>query len=173
VALAGAHDIKVANVKAIRALIPAQAVPIVCEPADKLRRPVSSYAAQFSIYHAVAASVSRGKLGLAEMEAGVYNDPDVLALSDKVSYETDAKSEYPKYFSGEVVITLHDGRELRHRESINRGAADRPIVRNDVIAKYRDNAGMALPQARAQAIQERVLAVDAASARVLEAALAG
>jgi hypothetical protein len=77
------------------------------------------------------------------------------------------------YFSGEVVITLHDGRELRHREPINRGAAERPILRDDIVVKFMDNAQMALQRARAQGILERVLAADRASARVLESALSG
>jgi 2-methylcitrate dehydratase PrpD len=173
VALARAHTIKVAEVKSIRALIPAQAVPIVCEPAPQRRRPVSSYAAQFSIYHTVAASLARGKFGLAEMEPAVYNDASIRALGDKVTYEVDPKSEYPKYFSGEVIITMNDGRELRHREHINRGAAHRPIVRDDVVVKYLDNAQMAISPARAQAVRDVVLACDGSSARALEAALAG
>ncbi len=172
VALANAHTINAAEVKAIRALIPAQAVPIVCEPAAQRRRPMSSYAAQFSIYHAVAASLKRKKFGLAEMEAEVYNDAEILALSDKITYEVDAKSEYPKYFSGEVVITLNDGRELRHREHINRGAADRPIVREDVEVKYFDNAQLAIQRARAEQVRDAVFATDGGSARALEVALA-
>lgn len=172
VALANAHGINGAEVKAIRALIPAQAVPIVCEPAAR-RRPVSSYAAQFSIYHAVAASLLRKKFGLAEMEPDVYNDADILALSDKVTYEVDPRSEYPKYFSGEVVITMHDGRELRHREHINRGAADRPIVRDDILIKYFDNAQMAISPERAAKVRDAVLAADGISARAMESALAG
>ena len=173
VALARANTIKGTDVKAIRALIPAQAVPIVCEPAAQRRRPVSSYAAQFSIYHAVAASLLRGKFGLAEMEPEVYNDPAILALGDKVTYEIDPQSEYPKYFSGEVVITLNDGRELRHREHINRGAADRPIVRDDVVVKYLDNAQMAISRARAEQVRDAVFDADSVSARMLEATLAG
>ncbi len=172
-ALGKAHAIRAVDVKAIRALLPAQAIPIVCEPADKRRRPVSSYAAQFSIYHAVATSLLRGKLGLAEMETAVYNDAEILALGDKVTYEADPNAEYPKYFSGEVVITLNDGRELRHREHINRGAADQPIVREDVVVKYQSNAQMAIAPERATAVCDTVLRADAISARALEAALVG
>lgn len=173
VALANAHAIDAAEVKSIRALIPAQAIPIVCEPADKRRRPVSSYAAQFSIYHAVAASLLRKKFGLAEMEPAVYNDARILALGDKVNYEADPKSEYPKYLSGEVVITMNDGRELRHREHINRGAADRPIVREDIGVKFLDNAQLAVSRTRAEAVREAVFTADRHTARELEAALAG
>ncbi len=173
VALARANAIDAAGVKSIRALIPAQAVPIVCEPAAQRRRPVSSYAAQFSIYHAVAASLMRGKFGLAEMEPVVYNDPLILALGDKVTYAVDPKSEYPKYFSGEVVITMNDGRELRHREHVNRGAADRPIVRDDVVVKYLDNAQMAGSRERAEQVRDAVFDADNLSTRALEATLSG
>ena len=173
VALAHKHAVKSADVHSIRALIPAQAVPIVCEPAAQRRRPVSSYAAQFSIYHAVAASLVRGKFGLAEMEPQVYNDAEILALSDRVAYEVDPKSEYPKYFSGEVVITMNDGRELRHREHINRGAADRPIAREDIVIKYLDNAQMAISRARAEHVRDTVLGADGVSAQALESVLAG
>ena len=172
VALASTHTINTTEVKSIRALVPAQAIPIVCEPAAQRHRPVSSYAAQFSIYHAVAASLVRGKLGLAEMEPAVYNDPAILALGDKVTYEADPKSEYPKYFSGEVVITMNDGRELRRREHINRGAADRPIVREDVVVKYLDNAGMVISRAHAEKIRDAVFSADQQSAPVLESVLA-
>jgi 2-methylcitrate dehydratase PrpD len=162
-----------AAVKRIQALIPEQAIPVVCEPAAKRRRPVSSYAAQFSIYHAVAASLLHGKFGLAEMEAAVYDDPAVRALSDKVEYAVDPRSEYPKYFSGEVVVTLDDGRELRQREHINRGAADRPIVRADVETKYFDNAAMAVSRTRADEMRTAIYRVEQNDARALEAALAG
>lgn len=173
VALAGEHEIHVEQVKAIRALVPAQAIPIVCEPEATRRRPVSSYAAQFSIYHAVAASLLRKKFGLAEMEPAVYNDPAVLALSDKVSYEADPRSAYPKYFSGEVVITLQDGRELRRRESVNRGAAERPISRDDIVIKFLDNAQMAMPRARAGQVRAAVFTGEDTPVRWLESELAG
>ena len=173
VALAGANRFKGADVKSIRALVPKQAIPIVCEPAAQRRRPVSGYAAQFSIYHAIAASLVRGKLGLAEMEPAVYNDPAILALGDKVTYEADPASEYPKYFSGELVVTMNDGRELRHRERINRGAADRPILRADIVIKYLDNAQMAISRERAEKVRDTVLGAECISAQALEAVLAG
>lgn len=172
-ALARQHVIEPGDVKSVRALVPQQAIPVVCEPAQSRRRPVSSYAAQFSIFHAVAATMVAGKFGLAEMEPAVYNDPVVLALSDKVRYETDPNSEYPKYFSGEVIITMNDGRELRHREHINRGAAERPIVRRDVEAKYFDNATMAVSRQQAASVCDSVHAADHHTARELETALSG
>ena len=94
------------------------------------------------------------------------------ALGDKVTYEIDPMEEYPKYFSGEVIIPLNDGRELRHREHINRGAAERPIGREDIVTKYSDNAGMAIARGRAEKTRDTVYAADNVPARTLEAALA-
>ena len=88
-------------------------------------------------------------------------------------YAVDPDTEYPRYFSGEVRVRLKDGRVLRHREHINRGAADRPIAREDIVTKFFDNATLALPRAQAQRVCEAVFAADAASARTLESALAG
>ena len=42
-------------------------------------------------------------------------------FSDKVDYEADPDSGFPRYYDGEVVVRTRDGRVSRHRESINRG----------------------------------------------------
>lgn len=171
--LQSAYSIKSQDIKNIHALVPHQAIPIVCEPATKRRRPSSSYAAQFSLYHAVAASYLKGKLGLAEMEEGVYNDPEILALSDKVTYGVDPDSTYPEYFSGELIMTLKEGQQLKHRNAINRGAAERPIVRDDVIKKYQDNAQWAIAAVRCQTIAETVFDLEKHDARHFESLLTG
>ena len=62
---------------------------------------------------------------------------------------------------------------LRHREHINRGAADRPIVRDDILIKYFDNAQMAISRERAMQIRDVVLSADSQSAQALESVLVG
>lgn len=114
------------DVRSITALVPKETVGIVCEPVASKRRPKNSYEAQFSIPYAVASGLLRGRYGLAEQEAQALTDPQVLALADKVEYAIDPASGFPRHYSGEVLITLNDGRVLRHREAINRGSSDRP-----------------------------------------------
>lgn len=154
------HGIKASDVASIRALVPADAVYVVCEPAAKRRRPTTSYAAQFSIHYAVACSLVRGRFGFRELEPDVFTDPEILALADKVEYETDPNSGHPRYFSGEVILKTIDGREFRHREDINRGAADRPLSGDEIIAKYMDNATLAVSASRAEKIRDAMLNVE-------------
>jgi 2-methylcitrate dehydratase PrpD len=160
------------NITRLRVLVPQEAVMVVCEPAANKRRPANSYDAQFSLPYIVAACLARGKFGLAELEESTLRDRDILALADKVDYEIDPGSSFPKHYSGEVIARLADGREVRHREQINRGAAGRPISNEDVVAKFMDNAGLAVSPPRAERLRDAVLSVDEAeSARDFASAL--
>lgn len=76
---------------------------VVCEPAANKRRPANSYDAQFSLPYIVATCLARGKFGLAELEESTLRDRDILALADKVDYEVDPGSDFPKHYSGEVI----------------------------------------------------------------------
>ena len=41
-----------------------------------------------------------------------------------------------------MIIQTKDGRTLRKREDINRGADERPLSASDVEAKFRDNVAL-------------------------------
>lgn len=162
------------DIASIRALVPAEVVKTVCEPVANKRRPANEYDAKFSVPYVVATGLLRGRFGLAELEEQALRDPLALSIADKVDYEVDPASGFPKHYSGEVVLRLKDGRELRHREQVNRGAADRPISNEEVEAKFFGNAGLAVSRARAQRIRDAVIGLgDGASARDLGAVLGG
>ncbi|MBK5103530.1 MAG: MmgE/PrpD family protein [Burkholderiales bacterium] len=154
------HGLKPADIRSVRALVPKEVIKTVCEPVATKKHPQNSYDAQFSIPYIVATALARGSFGLAHLEDAALADADVLALAQRVEYEADPASPFPKYFSGEVVVTTHDGRELRQREEINRGAADRPISNEEIVKKFMDNAGLVLPATRAAQIRDLVLAMD-------------
>src|SRR5688572_21967712 len=98
IALSREHAIQAEDVAAIEALVPPHALKIVCEPVESRKRPLNSYAAQFSVQYAIACALIARKFGLAELER--FDDPRVLALADKVSHRPDPASGYPKYLSG-------------------------------------------------------------------------
>jgi hypothetical protein len=84
----------------------------------------------------------------------------------------DHDTNYPKHFSGEVIVTLKNGERLQHREPINRGAADNPVSDAGIVGKYMDNAQLAIPAAHAEKVREMILALDAVhDARTLAFAL--
>ena len=155
-----------ARVASVTALVPKQEIDVICEPAANKRRPANDYDAKFSLPYVVAASLRAGKFGLAELEDGALADPATLELAAKVGYRADPDSRFPQHYSGEVIVRLDDGRELRHRESVNRGAADRPLSNDEVEAKFLQN----FPS---ETMRRAILAADGVSARELEEAIVG
>lgn len=146
-----------AEIRAVRALVPDPIVPVVCEPAPQKQRPQNDYDARFSIQFLVASTLLKGRFTLAELEPDALADPKTLALADLVTHAPDPESAFPAAYSGEVIVELADGRTLRHREQINRGAAERPLTRDDIIGKFQDNVSPLIGAARASAIEAAVL----------------
>ena len=151
-----------AEIKSIIARLPEGVHKTICEPEANKKRPQNDYDAKFSTHFLVAASLIRGRLTLDELEPDVLRDPDILALADKLGYENDPDSPFPDSYSGELIITMKDGRELRHREHINRGAADRPLSNEEIIAKFDDNAIMAVNTQTAAKQRAALLTLDSA-----------
>ncbi len=160
VALGEAHAFRLDDVEKVTALLPRQALPVVCEPIAPRRRPSNPYTAQTSLPYAVASALIRRRFTLEDLDAQALNDGQVHALADKVDYAIDPNSAYPRYFSGELVLRLKDGREFAHREGINRGSPDRPLTDEELLRKFADNAQRVTSPRRASAIADAVLAID-------------
>jgi 2-methylcitrate dehydratase PrpD len=146
------------NVDSVRALIADAAVPLVCEPLAAKLKPVSSYSAQFSLPYAVACALQRGRFGLNEIEAPSYTDAALLALAHKVKYEIDPNPGFPKSRSGEVIVKMKDGRELRCRNDI---LPDEPASADAIVGKFTQNTDGILTSAQAAQIRDTVLGLDA------------
>lgn len=159
------HALRPADIASVEALVPPHAVKIVCEPAEAKRRPSSSYAAQFSVQFGVAAALLRHRFGLSEVER--IDDPEVLALAEKVNWRIDPHTGYPRHFSGEVVVTLTDGRRITQREQINLGAAENPVSDAGIIDKFMGNAGKAVSRADAVRVRDAVLGMERLQAAAL------
>ncbi|HUN68078.1 MAG TPA: MmgE/PrpD family protein [Burkholderiales bacterium] len=161
-----------ARIRSIRALVPAGVVQAVCEPVAAKRRPKNDYDAKFSIPYAVASGLARGRLGLAELLPAAFAEPRIEALMDKVEYVVDAATTFPKHYSGEVIVTLDDGRSLGHRVAVNRGNPDRPLSNAEIEAKYYENCALTLSADAARRIRDQVLGLESlASAALLEKGL--
>ncbi|MCX7177265.1 MAG: MmgE/PrpD family protein [Proteobacteria bacterium] len=156
------YGLKAEQIKSVRALVPKEVVKTVCEPVANKQQPANSYDAQFSIPYTVATALLHGSFGLTALEDARLRDPTVLALAAKVSYEVDPAADFPRYYSGEVIVTTHDGRELRQREHINRGSIDRPISNADIEVKFMENMQTVVSRSRAEEVRDRLLALDQA-----------
>lgn len=163
IALKREHRLDAPAIEHVEALVPAEVVKTVCEPVTSKRRPANAYDAQFSIPFIVAAALIRGRFTLAELTPEAISDPEILALSGRVEYRVDPGSGFPRYYSGELVVTTIDGRTLRHREHMNRGCGDRPLGEAEILSKFHDNAARAVAPGRAREIAETMLGLDTAT----------
>jgi len=153
------------------ARVPAGVVNIVCEPREIKLRPKTAYDAQFSIPYIVATALLRGRFGLAELADDALRDPEVLALAERVFHEVDVDAEFPRYYSGEVVVENPDGTVARASERINRGSAERPLSAEDIAGKFAENTSDVIGAERAARILDAVMGLDHAPATFELAAL--
>jgi 2-methylcitrate dehydratase PrpD len=139
-------------IAAIRCRTAPGPVPRLWEPLAAKHAPPNGYAAKFSLPYLVAVVLVKGRAGLAEFADEAVRDPAVLRVAERVSYELDATIDYPRQFVGDVAITLTDGRVVRERQDRPRGGPDAPLTRQELEAKFRGNARLALPDARVEEI---------------------
>jgi 2-methylcitrate dehydratase PrpD len=110
---------------------------------------------------------------LKELTPDAFGDPAALALMDRIDYVEDSESTFPRHYTGEVRVTLDDGRTLRHREPVNRGHAERPLSNEEVREKFFDNATLYFSPSHTQAVCDQILALDKlANVQALESLLA-
>lgn len=149
-----------AAIKSITVKVPQGVHKTICEPVANKLRPKNDYDAKFSVQFLVAAALVRGRLTLAELEPDALADPTILAVTDKVVCADYPDSPFPAAYSGEVIIELADGRTINHREHINRGAGDRPLTNDEIIAKFRENAAMLVNEDLIDRQQDAMLMLD-------------
>jgi 2-methylcitrate dehydratase PrpD len=160
VTLATTHDLRQADIAHIRAFVPQAAVNLVCEPVDRKRRPADGYAAQFSVQFTTAVALTRRRFTLDDLRDDALNDAEILSLADRVDYAVDDQTTFPKFYSGAVEIATVNGRVLRAREDMNRGAPERPLKESEILAKFSDSAGRTMPAEQVARITEIILALD-------------
>lgn len=110
------------------------------EPLEEKRRPSSPYSAKFSVPFCVAVGFIDRQAGLGQFTEDRIHDPEVLALAEKVAYEIDPKDEYPRNYTGHVIVRLRDGTVREARQPHMRGGANEPLSRAELLAKFRANA---------------------------------
>jgi len=148
------------DIRRIVAKVPPGAMKAVCEPIEKKLRPANGYDAQFSVPYSIATGLRFGRFTLDALDASAYRNPETLALAARVECVPDPTADFPRYFGGEVIIELADGRVLSHAEPINRGAPGRPISNADIVAKFHENASRAVDRPHAERILDTVLGIE-------------
>jgi 2-methylcitrate dehydratase PrpD len=140
--------------------VPAAGVSLVLDPPEQKRVPRSEYEGKFSLQYSIASLLVRGHVAVGDFTDEAIADPDVLAVAAKVVHETRDYPTYPQAFPGGALIRLADGTALEAEFPYQQGGPENPLSADEVRAKFRDNAALALPAAGVEALEEAVLTLE-------------
>lgn len=114
--------------------------------------PTTTLEGKLSVFHAAAAALIARRVGEQEFAESFVRRPDVIALRDKVSVETDAAIREDEAY---VTVRLDDGRTFNRHIEHAAGTAERPMGDKEIEAKFRGLCEPHLPAPRIEALIER------------------
>jgi 2-methylcitrate dehydratase PrpD len=140
--------------------VPEAGVSLVLEPAEQKRTPRSEYEGKFSLQYSAASLLVRGHVGVSDFTDEAITDPGVLAVAAKVRYETRDYPTYPQAFPGGTTVVLADGTRFEADLPHQKGGPENPLSPDEVRAKYRGNAALALTDEAARRLEDAVLSLE-------------
>jgi 2-methylcitrate dehydratase PrpD len=156
------HRLGPEDVESIVAFSDETGVAVVLDPPEDKVRPRTAYDAKFSLPYCLAARLVHGALDVASFTEDAIRDPAVLAVTPRVRYEVRRYAAAPDAFPGGVRVHTVDGRTLEAELRHQRGAAENPLGDDEVRAKYRANAALALSDADGERLEQLVLHLEQA-----------
>ncbi|WP_158241553.1 MmgE/PrpD family protein [Novosphingobium sp. TH158] len=165
------REIAGADIVSVEARLGEPTLHIVCEPEEAKRSPTNEYEVKFSAHFVVAYCLLHGRFGLPDLLPAAIADPAALALARKVTCKADPDSRFPEFYSGGVTVTLADGRVLSRHVPVNSGAGENALSAEQVAAKFMASASLAIDEAQAGRVLDRVMRLESIPVRQLAAAL--
>lgn len=151
--LRNAHGLRASSVEQLSVRVS----PMVMELTAKTE-PRTGLEGKFSIYHACAIAIIRGRAGEAEFGDAAVRDPEVITLRRKVDAQPDASIGMMEAY---VTIRLSDGRTLEHNVKSALGSVERPMSDRDLEAKFYALVENILPKPRADELVDACWCADA------------
>ncbi len=144
------HDLAYEDIEHVEV----QAMPYT-SPVLRYPEPATGLNGKFSIHYAVGAAIRDGEVAIDHFTDERVRDPRMRDAARKVRAEVMARWD-PRFMYGEadgnpVVIRLKDGRILSRTVSRRalKGAPDNPLPLEELIAKFRRNAGLLIQDSAA------------------------
>jgi 2-methylcitrate dehydratase PrpD len=150
------------QVASVRIGVASPTVRTIGEPREQKVRPQSGYHGQFSgPFTFAAAFLGGGGLGVALEDFSDANakDPRYLALAAKVEIVGDQECDriFPNQFPSVVRLTTQAGEVLEERVMANRGGPLRPLSRDELRIKFKNNAARAVDDRVAARLADAIL----------------
>jgi 2-methylcitrate dehydratase PrpD len=114
--------------------------------------------AQFSLPYAVAAALISGSSGLDQFTEEAIRRAEIAPLAKKISIEVD--DALPETGEPTLVFELSDGRSIRETVRVPAGHPENPMSTEDLVKKLAGNIRLALPEAKAHALEAQLLDLE-------------
>lgn len=170
-ALRQEHGLKPEDIESIVIVGGTGGTQLLCEPIDLKRRPKVSIDGKYSIPFTSAVMAAKGNVTLRDYTQDGLNDPQVLAMADRVSYRPAAQPVTGKGGSADisrtaVEILTRDGRRLEHRATGVPGDPTHPVGWDWLETKFRDCvlfSSKPVPDDNVNSAAERIRKLEAES----------
>lgn len=157
-ALVKQHDLQPHEVERVTIGMLETGIPVICEPAERKRQPLSVVDAQFSLPFGVAVALARRRAGLEEFVLPMLQDPLVRELMPKVGYVRDPELEknYPREWPAWARVSLQNGCEVSAHVRFPKGDPENPLSWDELSEKYRTLAGAVWERDKVEKVQNAV-----------------
>lgn len=124
--------------------------------------PTIAQEARFSLQYCLSAQMILGGVRLAAFEESALADPAIRAIMPRITVERaeDLAQAYPRQRMARLHLTLTDGRSFSQFQPTRRGDPERPIQREELIAKFDELAGPVLEPADLNRLRALLLSGD-------------
>ncbi len=132
------QGVRAKDVKSIVAKVCDFSIRTLCIPHESKYRPVTHVDAQFSLPYAIAVAICKNSTGPNEFKEDVLDDPEVIGLVNKITYELDPEAEavYPTAYPSTVIATMNDGRQFTAHVDYPKGDPENPVTHEEIINKF-------------------------------------
>ena len=134
------HKLAAGDVRAVRLRV----APLVLDLCNK-KEITRGLESKYSIYHAAAIGLVRGKGGLQEFSDAVTNDPEIKRVRDSVKVTADSSVTEDQ---SSIEVELMNGKKLSRFVKESLGNLNRPLSDRQLEDKFRDQAVMNFPAAQ-------------------------
>jgi 2-methylcitrate dehydratase PrpD len=158
-------QVDVGAIDEITVAVPAAGVPLVLEPLAAKVAPRSEYEAKFSLPFALASFLRHGSLTVASFSDENLADPATRDLARRIRYRIEPFEGQGAAFPGAIAIRFRNGTGVDARLDYAQGSPENPVPAGQIVAKFHENARLALDAAHCLALEKAILTLEERRAR--------
>ena len=127
------------QIKSIKAKVGEGTVHRLWEPRAEKNNPSTPYSAKFSVPYCVGVALVKGGAGLEEFTEINIKNSEILKIANLMTYEIDPNDEYPKNYTGTLIVETADGKTIEAKQPCFRGGKKQPLTKEDFDNKFNKN----------------------------------